>query len=58
MVWHQGQQLKNGEYIIESILGCGGFGDTYKAIRKYNNAQKIVPIKTLSENIQLRNDFA
>ncbi|MEG4273790.1 MULTISPECIES: hypothetical protein [unclassified Microcoleus] len=29
--WPPGQQLHQGKYLIEEILGCGGFGVTYRA---------------------------
>lgn len=40
-----GTSLKGGEYIIEKVLGQGGFGITYKAVKK--NIRKSFAIKEL-----------
>ncbi len=58
MVWQKGYKLKNGEYIIEGLLGGGGFGDTYKAIRKSSQQDTLVAIKTPNARIQAKPDFA
>ena len=42
-----GSLLKNGDYEIQSLLGQGGFGITYKGIYKANNSQLEVAIKEL-----------
>ena len=42
-----GQKLQNGKYIIQQILGQGGFGITYKALQVYLN--RPVVIKTPNE---------
>ncbi len=52
MVWISGQQLQGGKYVIEQVLGEGGFGVTYKARHTMLNA--FVVIKTPNES--LRND--
>ena len=50
MEWKQGQQLKNRPYPMESILGVGGFGITYKA--KHVDLDFTVVLKT--PNARLR----
>lgn len=52
MVWAAGQQLQNGKYIIEKILGEGGFGITYQA--RHTLLQQLMVIKTPNE--RLKND--
>jgi serine/threonine protein kinase len=52
MVWASGQQLQGGKYVIEQVLGRGGFGITYKARHTMLNA--FVVIKT--PNDDLKND--
>jgi|GEM_PF-343317 len=52
MVWASGQQLQGGKYLIEQVLGQGGFGITYKA--RHSILNNLVVIKTPNES--LRND--
>jgi serine/threonine protein kinase len=52
MIWATGQQLRNGRYEIQEILGQGGFGITYKA--QHLQLQYSVVIKT--PNTSLRHD--
>ncbi|MBD2183624.1 serine/threonine protein kinase [Planktothrix sp. FACHB-1355] len=52
MVWAAGQRLQKGKYIIEKILGEGGFGITYQA--RHTLLQQLVVIKTPNES--LKND--
>ncbi|MFB2875598.1 serine/threonine protein kinase [Floridanema aerugineum] len=52
MVWAAGQKLQNGKYIIEKILGEGGFGITYQA--RHTLLEQLVVIKTPNE--KLKND--
>jgi serine/threonine-protein kinase len=40
MVWATGQQLQGGKYIIEEVLGHGGFGVTYKALALLEGSMK------------------
>jgi len=46
MSWKKGQELQNGKYIIQEVLGGGGFGVTYRAIQQRDG--KPVAIKTLN----------
>ncbi len=55
MIWQRKEQFKNGEYIIDKILGSGGFGNTYRAYHKDNH--DFVAIKTPNEIMQVREDF-
>ncbi|MFS0513475.1 serine/threonine protein kinase [Nostoc sp. UIC 10607] len=47
MPWIAGQQLQGGKYVIETVLGRGGFGITYKALHVELN--QTVVIKTPNE---------
>ncbi|MEG4939975.1 protein kinase domain-containing protein [Microcoleus sp. F4-D5] len=51
--WPPGQQLHNGKYLIEEILG--GFGVTYRAQNRKEG--KLVAIKTLNANVQGKPNF-
>jgi tRNA A-37 threonylcarbamoyl transferase component Bud32 len=55
MVWVAGQQLQNGKYQIETVLGKGGFGITYKALQ-FPLEQQVV-IKTLNESYRRKPDY-
>lgn len=59
MVWTPGQSLQGGKYIIDRVLGVGGFGITYLATqnrRRHN--QKPVVIKTLKDEVRQDPRFA
>lgn len=47
MPWIAGQRLQSGKYVIEQVLGQGGFGITYKALHVELN--QTVVIKTPNE---------
>ncbi|BAY88354.1 serine/threonine protein kinase [Tolypothrix sp. LEGE 11397] len=47
MPWIAGQQLQSGKYVIEQVLGQGGFGITYKAL--HVELKQTVVIKTPNE---------
>lgn len=53
--WSPGQQLHQGKYLIEAILGDGGFGVTYRAQNRKEG--KLVAIKTLNANVQGKPNF-
>ncbi|PPJ64244.1 serine/threonine protein kinase [Cuspidothrix issatschenkoi] len=52
MVWQKGYKLQGGRYIIEKVLGEGGFGITYQA--QHTLLKQWVVIKTPNES--LKND--
>jgi serine/threonine protein kinase len=56
MVWTSGQQLQGGKYIIEQVLGQGGFGITYKAHHTMLDAS--VVIKTPNESLKNDPEYA
>ncbi|WP_445637781.1 Serine/threonine protein kinase [Nostoc sp. DSM 114161] len=47
MPWIAGQQLQGGKYVIDKVLGQGGFGITYKAL--HVDLNQTVVIKTPNE---------
>ena len=53
--WSPGQQLHQSKYLIEAILGGGGFGVTYRAQNRKEG--KLVAIKTLNANVQGKPNF-
>lgn len=55
MNWAKGQQLQNGKYIIEEMLGRGGFGITYKA--RHTQLNQDVVIKTPDETLKLDPEY-
>ncbi|AUT00052.1 serine/threonine protein kinase [Nostoc sp. CENA543] len=57
IIWQPDQKINNGRFIIQGKpLGSGGFGITYKALEP--STGKLYAIKTLNQQMQLRNDFA
>jgi formylglycine-generating enzyme required for sulfatase activity/tRNA A-37 threonylcarbamoyl transferase component Bud32 len=54
-IWQPGKRLNNGKYVVEDILGSGGFGVTYKVTETRSN--RLLAIKTLNPNLQNRSDF-
>ena len=63
MNWTPGQELDNGKYVIEELLGYGGFGNTYRALAQLAEgiaprSGKLFAIKTLNQKQQSKPDFA
>ncbi|MFK0732409.1 MAG: protein kinase, partial [Gloeotrichia echinulata HAB0833] len=54
-LWIPNQHLKNGRFIIQKVLGGGGFGVTYSAIEQ--RTSKLFVIKTLNHIQQSQADF-
>ncbi|MDF5713119.1 MAG: serine/threonine-protein kinase [Rhizonema sp. NSF051] len=54
-LWTPKQSLKNGRFIIQKVLGGGGFGVTYSAVEQ--GTGKIFAIKTLNPMHQSQGDF-
>jgi len=55
MVWATGKQLQGGKYVIQGVLGQGGFGITYKA--RHESLNHNVVIKTPNEYLQYEPDY-
>ncbi|MCC5598413.1 serine/threonine protein kinase [Nostoc favosum] len=55
MPWIAGERLQAGKYVIEKVLGQGGFGITYKALHIELN--KTVVIKTPNEYLSHDPDY-
>ena len=54
--WKAGKKLNNGKYIVNEILGSGGFGVTYKITEAKTN--RLFALKTLNIEAQSRPNFA
>ena len=54
-LWTPNQQLQNGKFTIQKVLGGGGYGVTYSAID--TNTNNIVAIKTLNPIHHSQADF-
>jgi len=55
MVWATGQRLQSGKYVIQGVLGQGGFGINYKA--RHVSLNHDVVIKTPNEYLQYEPDY-
>ncbi|MCP6759491.1 MAG: protein kinase [Fischerella sp. CENA71] len=53
--WQPNHKLKNGRYVINKILGIGGFGIAYLA--EDGELKRSVVIKTLNERVQREPNF-
>ncbi|MDJ0569873.1 MAG: serine/threonine-protein kinase, partial [Pleurocapsa sp. MO_192.B19] len=53
--WKEGKRLNNSKYIVNKILGSGGFGVTYKITEAKIN--RLFALKTLNIEAQSRSDF-
>ena len=53
--WEPGKKLDKGKYIVEEILGSGGFGVTYKV--KETRTNKFLAVKTLKPQLQEEQNF-
>ncbi|MBD2357506.1 GUN4 domain-containing protein [Tolypothrix sp. FACHB-123] len=54
-LWTPNQSLQQGRFIVQKVLGSGGFGITYSAIEP--NTGKLFVLKTLNHIQQTRDDF-
>ena len=55
MVWQKGYKLQGGRYIIEKVLGEGGFGITYQA--QHTLLKQWVVIKTPNEILKCDSEY-
>ncbi|MBD2297234.1 serine/threonine-protein kinase [Nostoc sp. FACHB-190] len=53
--WQANQPIQNGRFIIQKVIGSGGFGITYSAIEQFTG--KLFVIKTLNQQQQHQADF-
>lgn len=53
--WNQGKELNGDKFIVEQLLGIGGFGFTYVVRQTRNN--KLFALKILNLEAQSRSDF-
>ena len=53
--WKTGDKLNNGKFVVEELLGSGGFGVTYKI--KQTRTNKLFALKTLNELARSKPDF-
>jgi serine/threonine protein kinase len=56
IIWQPNQTIQKGRFIIQKVLGSGGFGITYKALEP--STGKLYAIKTLNQTMQIQHDFA
>ncbi|WP_084386873.1 serine/threonine-protein kinase [Anabaena sp. CA = ATCC 33047] len=54
-IWTPRQEIQNGRFIIQKVIGCGGFGITYRAMEQRTG--KIFVLKTLNHLQQMTADF-
>ncbi|HHP7231143.1 MAG TPA: GUN4 domain-containing protein [Xenococcaceae cyanobacterium] len=55
MIWKPGVTIQGGKYVIEAVLGIGGFGVTYRA--KDTFLDQLVAIKTANDLVQNKPNF-
>ena len=55
MVWQKGYKLQGGRYVIEKVLGEGGFGITYQA--QHTLLKQWVVIKTPNEILKCDSEY-
>ena len=53
--WKEGDELNNGKFVVEELLGSGGFGVTYRIRQTRTN--KLFALKTLNELARSKPDF-
>lgn len=53
--WKAGDELNQGKFVVEELLGSGGFGVTYKIRQAKTN--KLFALKTLNELARSKPDF-
>ncbi|GAB4550808.1 MAG: hypothetical protein Tsb0014_45260 [Pleurocapsa sp.] len=53
--WNQGDELNNGKFLVEELLGSGGFGVTYKI--RHTRTNKLYALKTLNELARSKPNF-
>ena len=54
--WKKGNELNNGKYVVEQILGSGGFGVTYR-VKQTDKNNKLFALKTLNYQTQNGQSF-